>query len=224
MPLLGERGSMPSGMNDSSQVPSQLARVRHKPQQGRYDRESVRAVLDAAPFCHVASVREGRPVVLPMAHARVGDAVVLHGSPVAGLSRDMGAGSAVCVMATLFDGLVLDVSARHHSMNYRSVTVHGHAVRLTAEDDIPTGLRALIDHLTPGRWDGVRPPDARDLRETTVWRVDIEHASVKVRDEPPHDDPLPGIWTGHVPARLAFAAPVPVTPDADVPAYARRLG
>ncbi|GAA2287510.1 pyridoxamine 5'-phosphate oxidase family protein [Nonomuraea roseoviolacea subsp. roseoviolacea] len=211
-------------MSDSSQVPNRLARVRRKPQRGRYDRESVRAVLDAAPFCHVATVRDGRPVVLPMAYARVGDSVVLHGSPVAGLFRDVGAGSAVCVTATLFDGLVLDVSARHHSMNYRSVTVHGHAVRLTSEDEILTALRAIIDHLTPGRWDDVRPPDAKDLRETAVWRVDIEDASVKVRDEPPHDDPVPGVWTGQVPARLAFGAPVPLTPDADVPGYVTRLG
>jgi len=42
-----------------------------------------------------------------------------------GLFRDAAAGSPVCITATLFDGLVLGRSARNHSMNYRSVTIHG---------------------------------------------------------------------------------------------------
>ncbi len=41
---------------------------------------AVHAVLDAAPYCHVATVRDGRPVVLPMAHGRLGGLLVLHGS------------------------------------------------------------------------------------------------------------------------------------------------
>jgi len=204
--------------------PGRVARVRRKPQRARYDREAVRTMLDAAPFCHVATVREGRPVVLPMAHARVGDALVLHGSAAAGLFRDMGAGSPVCVTATTFDGLVLGASAWHHSMNYRSVTVHGRAARVTGEAELLAGLRALVDHLTPGRWDDVRPPDERDLRETALWRVAIEDASVKVRTGPPVEDGSPGgVWTGEVPARLAFAAPVPVDPALDVPAYLGKL-
>lgn len=210
-------------MIDSSPIPSKLARVRRKPQRARYDRAAVQEVLDAAPFCHVASMRDGRPVVLPMAHGRVGGTLVLHGSPVAGLFRDMGAGSAVCVTATLFDGLVLGASARHHSMNYRSVTVHGQAVRLTAEHEILAGLRAIVEHLTPGRWDDVRPPEERDLGETAVWRVDIEDASVKVRSGPPLEGPLPGIWSGHVPARLTFAQPVPAEDDAETPGYVKEL-
>ncbi len=55
------------------------------------------AVLDAAPFCHVATVRHGRPVVLPMAHARLGDTLVLHGSAAAGLFRDMRRASPVAL-------------------------------------------------------------------------------------------------------------------------------
>jgi uncharacterized protein len=59
----------------------------------------VHAVLDAAPFCHVATVtvRRERPVVLPMVHSRLGDTLVLHGSAAAGLFRDMRCASPVCV-------------------------------------------------------------------------------------------------------------------------------
>ena len=63
--------------------------MRRKPERARYDSAAVHEVLDAAPFCHVATVRHGRPVVLPMVHARLGDTLVLHGSLAAGLFRDM---------------------------------------------------------------------------------------------------------------------------------------
>src|SRR5262249_60052904 len=148
-----------------------IGRVRRKPDRARYDAEAVHAVLDAAPFCHVATVRHGRPVVLPMAHARVGDTLVLHGSAAAGLFRDMRRASAVCVTATLFDGLVLARSARNHSVNYRSVTVHGHATEVTETDEAVAAMRALIEHLTPGRWDQLRPLTSDDIRETGLWRA-----------------------------------------------------
>jgi nitroimidazol reductase NimA-like FMN-containing flavoprotein (pyridoxamine 5'-phosphate oxidase superfamily) len=119
--------------------PSPLARVRRMADRARYDTAAVYEVLDAAAFCHVATVRDGRPVVLPMVHARIGDTVVLHGSPAAGLFRDVRGGSAVCLTATLLDGLVLARSARNHSVNYRSVTVHGRAVAVTDAEEFRGG-------------------------------------------------------------------------------------
>jgi uncharacterized protein len=191
---------------------SRLARVRRRPDRARYDSAAVYAVLDATAFCHVATVRGGRPVVLPMVHARVGDAVVLHGSPAAGLFRDVRGGSAVCLTATLLDGLVLARSARHHSVNYRSVTVHGHAVAVTDVGEFIEGMRALVEHLVPGRFAQVRRPVAADLRDTAIWRVAIEDASVKARSgstvEPESDLGLP-VWAGEVPTRVIFDRPVP---------------
>ena len=189
-----------------------IARVRRKPERACYDAGAVHAVLDAAPFCHVATVRRGRPVVLPMAHARLGDSLVLHGSAAAGLFRDMRRASPVCVTATLFDGLVLARSARNHSVNYRSVTVHGDATEVTDPDEMITGLRALVEHLAPGRWEQVRKPVLAELRDTGLWRVPIAEASVKTRSgstiDPPEDLAWP-VWAGHVPADLVFGAPVP---------------
>ena len=201
-----------------SLLASDIARVRRKPDRARYDAEAVHAVLDAAPFCHVATVRHGRPVVLPMAHARLGDALVLHGSAAAGLFRDMRRASPVCVTATLFDGLVLARSARNHSVNYRSVTVHGDATEVTDPDEMLMGLRALVEHLAPGRWEQVRRPVPDELRDTGLWQVPIAQASVKARSgstiEPPSDVTWP-VWAGHVPAGLAFSPPVPAE---DLPA------
>ena len=194
--------------------PPRLARVRRKPDRARYDRAAVHGVLDAVPFCHVATVRHGRPVVLPMVHARLGDTLVLHGSPAAGLFRDMRGSSPVCVTATTLDGLVLARSARNHSVNYRSVTVHGQAAAVTDPDEAVAALRALIEHLTPGPWERLRPLADDDIRETGLWRVTIEEASVKARRgstiDPPADFSVP-VWAGHIPARLVFDEPVPAS-------------
>jgi uncharacterized protein len=192
--------------------PGRLARVRRKPERARYDAAAVHAVLDAAPFCHVATMRRGRPVVLPMAHARLGDTIVLHGSVAAGLFRDMRRASPVCVTATLLDGLVFARSARNHSMNYRCVTVHGHAAPVTEPEEMIAGMRALIEHLAPGRWDQVRQPAIAELSDTGLWQVMIEDASVKSRSgstiDPESDLDWP-VWAGHVPAGLVFGQPVP---------------
>jgi uncharacterized protein len=198
--------------------PSRRARVRRHPDRADYDAGAVHAVLDAAPFCHVATVRQGRPVVLPMAHARLGDALVLHGSAAAGLFRDMRRASPVCVTATVLDGLVLARSARSHSVNYRSVTVHGEATEVTEPDEKIIGMRALVEHLAPGRWEQLRQLTLDELPDTGLWRVPIADASVKARSgptlDPPSDVAWP-VWAGQVPASLVFGPPVPAD---DLPA------
>jgi len=207
--------------------PSRRARVRRKPDRARYDPAAVHAVLDAAPFCHVATVRDGRPLVLPMVHGRVGGTLILHGSVGAGLFRDLRRARPVCVTATLFDGLVLARSARNHSVNYRSVTIHGDAAEVTDPDEIVIGLRALVEHLAPGRWDQVRKPLPAELRDTALWQVPIADASVKARAgstiDPRSDWDWP-VWAGHVPARLVFGPPVPADglPAAQQPGAAGR--
>jgi uncharacterized protein len=215
----------------STGTPSRLVRVRRKPGRARYDRAAVDAVLDAAPFCHVAMVRDGRPVVLPMAYGRLGRLLILHGSPAAGMfrdggdGRDGGRGSPVCVTATLFDGLVLGRSARNHSMNYRSVVIHGHASPITEPGKLLAGLQAITDHLIQGRWAQVRKPTRAELRETALWEVPIEAASVKSRSgstlDPVADRALP-VWAGHIPAELVFGPPVAASglpPGTELPGY-----
>ena len=208
---------------------AQLARVRRKPGRARYDTAAVHAVLDAAPFSHVATVRHGHPVVLPMAHARLAGTLILHGSPAAGLFRDARRGSPVCVTATLFDGLVLGRSARSHSMNYRSVTIHGHATAVTEPGQIIAGLQALVEHLAPGRWEQVRKPTSAELRETALWQIPITTASVKTRRGSTLDlasDRTIPVWAGHIPAQLTYGHPIPadgLPSRVTVPEYLRAL-
>jgi nitroimidazol reductase NimA-like FMN-containing flavoprotein (pyridoxamine 5'-phosphate oxidase superfamily) len=153
-----------------------------------------------------------------MMHGRVGDTLVLHGSVAAGLFRDMRRAGPVCVTATVLDGLVLARSARNHSVNYRSVTVHGEASEVTDPDELMIGMWALVEHLAPGRWEQVRRPLLDELRDTALWQVPIEDASVKARSGSTIDEQSDlgwPVWAGHIPADLVFGHPVPAD---DLPA------
>jgi nitroimidazol reductase NimA-like FMN-containing flavoprotein (pyridoxamine 5'-phosphate oxidase superfamily) len=185
-----------------------------------YDRAAVHAVLDEAVVAHVGFVVEGAPVVLPHLYARVGGELFLHGSAGARALRLAAEGGLpVCVTVTLTDGLVLARSAFHHSINYRSVVVHGLAAPVTDDDAKQAALSALVDAVVPGRSAEVRGPTRKELAATTVLRLPLRDVSLKVRTGPPGDDAedvdLP-YWAGVLP--LTGNVPGPAVPAPDLPA------
>jgi nitroimidazol reductase NimA-like FMN-containing flavoprotein (pyridoxamine 5'-phosphate oxidase superfamily) len=163
----------------------------------------VHAVLVEALVCHVGFVVDGRPVVLPHLHARIDEALYLHGSTGArAMQAARGGGLDVCVTVTLLDGLVLARSAFHHSVNYRCVVAHGTAVVVKDPQERTAVLAALVESVAPGRTGGTRPPSPNELAATTVLRLDLHEVSVKVRSGPPNDEledlGLP-YWAGVLP-------------------------
>lgn len=168
---------------------------------------------------HVGFVgADGRPVVLPMLHGRIGDRLYLHASVAGRLARTLASGVDCCVTASVIDGLVLARSAFHHTLNYRSAVVLGRAERVRDDDEVLAGLRAISDQLVPGRWDEVRPPSRTELRQTSVLAIGLGEASVKVRVGGPRDEPddlALDVWSGVVPCAVAFGEPIA---DDDVPA------
>src|SRR5207245_5906187 len=108
-------------------------------------------------------------------------------------------------------GLVLARSAFHHSMNYRSVVVFGRATTVDDPEEKVATLRALSEHMIPGRWDDVREPNEREVQLTTVLSLSLNEASAKVRTGPPLDDEedyeLP-IWAGVIPLQMVAAAQI----------------
>ncbi len=181
------------------QIPREQTRVRRHPERATYESSAIAEILDAGFVCHVATVRDDRPVVVPTLYARQGQRIVLHGSPVAGMFRDAKQRPEVCVTVTHLDALVLARSAFHHSANYRSVVIHGEAVEIADEAEKFEALRILLEHIVPGRWNTVRPPSPDELRQTSVYAVTLENTSAKIRTGPPKDDDtdlaLP-IWAG----------------------------
>jgi len=200
-------------------------------ERARYDRATVHAVLDEALICHLAYVREGLPVMIPTIHARIGERLYLHGSTGASNSRAAaGQGIAVCVTATVIDALVLARSAFHHSMNYRSVIVHGTARPVCDEAERSRALAAVVDHVWPGRSEACREPTPKELAATSVLALDLLEVSAKCRTGDPVDDPadLAGPWwAGLVPVTSGLGHPEPAAdlrpgrPSPITPAVAR---
>lgn len=192
-----------------------------------YDRELVHSILDEDYVCHLGFVRDGAPVVLPTLYARKGERLYLHGSTGSRPLRqaDGERGLQVCVTVTRLDGLVLARSAFHHSLNYRSVVVHGTAYRVTEPDEITGALDALVEGVVPGRAADSRRADAKELAATAVLRLELEEVSAKVRQGGPGDDPedlgLPH-WSGVVPVARTYGTPVPaddLAPGTALPGY-----
>lgn len=208
---------------------SERTTVKRKRQRGVYERAAIEEILDECLICHVGFVADGQPVVLPTVHARRGDMLYLHGAVANRMLTTAASGAALSVSATIVDGLVLARSAMHQSINYRSVVVFG-----TGRDVVDTGeklaaLRALVDHVVPGRFDQVRGPTETELRATRVVAIALDEASAKVRSGPPVDDDedlVLRVWAGVIPLRVAAGTSMPA-PDLDpgigVPAHVTRL-
>ncbi|MFH8803187.1 pyridoxamine 5'-phosphate oxidase family protein [Streptomyces sp. NPDC017936] len=201
-------------------------------QKASYDRALVHAILDEGYVCHLGFVRDGAPVVLPTLYGRVGETLYVHGSTGSRPLRMAGQaapGLPVCLTVTHVDGLVLARSAFHHSINYRSVVVHGLAHDVTDPEEKRTALDALVDHVVPGRAADSRPADKKELAATAVIRLDLNEVSAKTRtggvNEEPEDLALPH-WAGVLPLRKGYGAPLPeadLAPGTELPDYLAAL-
>lgn len=194
-------------------------RVRRLPEKTRTDRAALDEVLDSALVAHVAIVDAGQPYVLPMACARDGERLLVHGSTGSRLLRAMAAGAPICVTVTHLDGLVLARSAFNSSMQYRSAMILGSARPVA---DQLEGLRVLTEHLIPGRWDILRAPSAKELAATLVLEIPLTQWSVKISNSPPEDEPEDldaAVWAGVIPLTVSRGRAVPA-PDLrfDLPA------
>jgi nitroimidazol reductase NimA-like FMN-containing flavoprotein (pyridoxamine 5'-phosphate oxidase superfamily) len=191
--------------------PSERTRVKRLPARAAYERATIDAILDEGLVCHVGFTIEAQPFVIPTAYARVGDALFVHGSAASRMLRGLASGLPACVTVTLIDGLVLARSAFHQSMNYRSVVILGVATLVSEPEEKLAALEAIVNHLIPGRWSEVRPPNEQELKATSVLRIPLAEASAKIRTGGPLDDAedmaLP-CWAGVLPLRLAASAPI----------------
>jgi len=204
-------------------TPTARTKLRRLPERGAYDRGTVHAILDEGVICHVGFVVDGQPYALPTGYTRVGETLYLHGSTGSrlGLRPDMD----VCVTVTLLDGIVLARAAFHHSFQYRSVMVLGRTRLVTDFEEKDAALRALVEHIVPGRPADVRPGNGKELVATALLAVALDEVSAKVRAGPPKDDEedyaLP-VWAGVLPLALVPGIPVPdprLDPTITVPPY-----
>jgi nitroimidazol reductase NimA-like FMN-containing flavoprotein (pyridoxamine 5'-phosphate oxidase superfamily) len=200
--------------------------LRRMKERGSTDRGDLYAVLDAGIICHLGVVLDGSPRVLPTAYGRVGDTLYLHGS-VANGAFGAADGHEVCVTVTLLDGLVCARSVNHHSMNYRSAMIFGVASIVRDDAGRLAGLRAITEHLVPGRWAAAREPNRKEMAATAVLTLPLAEASVKTRAGGPIDEPEDyalDVWAGVIPVGTVLGTPEPdpaLPPGLPVPRHIR---
>lgn len=190
-------------------APSERARVKRMNKRAHYDAATIHPILDAQPLCTVGYVVNGHPVVTPTLQWREGRHIYWHGSS-ASRMLEASEDADVCVNVTIFDGMVMARSAFNHSCNYRSVMAFGTAFKVKDADEKEARLKAMTEHLFPGRWDMLRPLNARELKATTVLGLELNEVSAKVRSGPPGDDEEDygwPVWAGVIPIGHTFGPP-----------------
>jgi nitroimidazol reductase NimA-like FMN-containing flavoprotein (pyridoxamine 5'-phosphate oxidase superfamily) len=179
-------------------------------ERGGRDFDTACAIIDAARVCHIGIALDGQPYVLPMACARRGKELLLHGSVASRLMKALADGAPCCATITHLDGLVLARSAFNSSMHYRTLMIFGQARVVDDPAEKSAGLDTLTDHLLPGRLVELRPSTRQELNATLLVALPIETFTTKVSDDPPDDaesDLDAEIWAGVVPIRTVFEKP-----------------
>jgi hypothetical protein len=208
---------------------TQRTRVKRLYSRARYDLETVYAVLDAGLVCHIGYEIDGQPYVTPTAYWREGNKVYWHGSAASRMLRHQASGAPLCLTVSHLDGFVLARSGFHHSVNYRSVMILGHAKVVEAEADKIERMKVFIDGIFPGRWDELRPITAQEVKATTVLYVDLDEVSAKIRTGMPVDDEEDyqwPCWAGVVAVETRTGKPEPcprLLDGIDPPAYLDKL-
>lgn len=185
-------------------------RLKRRPERGSYDSARVFSIIDEALLAHVAFTVDGCAMTLPTAHARIDDQLYLHGARANRMLHALCSAARGSATFTLLDGLVLARTAFHHSMNYRSAVVFGPVREVTDIDEKRLALRALIEHMAPGRMRELAEPTETELEQTFVLCLSIEEASAKARSGDPVDakaDLGLDVWAGTVPLALTASAP-----------------
>jgi len=184
--------------------------VKRAPKRGLYDAPSIYEILDRNHICHVGILHEGAPLVIPTLYGRKGNTLYIHGASVSRLITRLEEAIPLSLSVAKTTGLVLARSAFHHSLNYESVVLFG-AGRLVPEADKMEALKAVSDHLIPGRWEEVRKPNTKELKATKVIAIPLEEVTAKVRSGGSKDDPADdelALWAGVVPIKEIYEAPI----------------
>jgi uncharacterized protein len=187
---------------------SERTTVHRYPEMQSRRRSDLYHVLDAGLVAHVGFRAEHGPVVIPMAYARGGEYLYLHGSTGSGLGMAGDAGIDLAVTVTIVDGLVYASSLYDSTFNYRCAMVFGTAIPVSDQERYDA-VKLISDRLMPGRWEEVREPTKKELAATRVLKLPLATSSVKIATGAPDTDVIEGLWTGELPIVTRVLAPVP---------------
>ncbi|WP_136483150.1 pyridoxamine 5'-phosphate oxidase family protein [Cognatitamlana onchidii] len=188
-----------------------LNQVKRGANRALYETKTIHNILDATFIGFVSYIHDKRAISIPMAYARIGNKLYLHGSRKNRMLLSLLENKKASMTVMVLDGLVLARSAFHHSVNYRSVTVFGELCQVDEPKKKETALKHIVNHMIPNRWETLRPMSSKEFNATLVVELTIETASAKVRSEGAIDDKsdmdLP-IWAGVIPLKQVANPPV----------------
>jgi nitroimidazol reductase NimA-like FMN-containing flavoprotein (pyridoxamine 5'-phosphate oxidase superfamily) len=175
----------------------------------------VATVLDEGWILHLAILGLGQtPISLPLLYVRDERSLLLHGAVGNELLRGVSGTDIFSGTVTLIDGLVAARSAFQSSVAYRSVIIRGRLASLK-DGDKEAALVLITDGLIPGRRDEIRDSVSGEVRATTVLRMDILDATLRLSPLVVDDtvsDRHSDVWAGVVPLTVE-AGPPQVAPD-----------
>lgn len=187
--------------------PNRVKRIAYR---ASYAPEVVHAILDAGYICHISFVDAGLPQIIPMTYWRDAEHVYFHAAARGRFARACASGS-VALSVTLMDALVLGHSPINHSVNFRSVVVHGRPHVIHDREEKRAAMRVFFQQTIPGRWETLREILDDELDAMSVFRLALDQVAAKVRNEfSDHEDHMPEtpVWTGILPCATVFRAPV----------------
>ncbi|PCJ23377.1 MAG: hypothetical protein COA96_12020 [SAR86 cluster bacterium] len=212
--------------NNQSLAPSNRTTIRQSADRAVYDLDTLKNIVDQAIIATVSIAVDNEPFVMPMAIARVGEYVYLHGLRTSRIMQHLAAGAPVCICVTHVDGIIVARSGMHCSANYRSVMIHGQGQSIEGEEKAKL-LHEVVYRLIPGSEGDYRDHLKKELKATTLIRVPIEEGASKIRTGGPIDDKedlSTPYWAGEIPVQQIYGEPIPSADLADdiaVPEYAR---
>lgn len=177
------------------------------------DRAELDALLDSQWAGVLSTVVDGAPLAVPMLYARDGDRVLLHGSTGAGALRRVAAGAPAVLTVFAVDALTVAPTTFESSVNYRSATVRGELMTLSAPER-EAALDRFSEVVLPGRTAEVRPSTRKELAATLAMALPIREGNwlLKINGgwpaTPEEAEAEPDVWSGLVPVRTVLDPPL----------------
>lgn len=202
----------------------QLNEVKRGAKKASYDKETIYKILDATEICHIAFIHNEKAFVQPINFGRNEDKIYIHGSKKNRMTNALLETQEACLNVMILDAMKLTRSAFHHSVNYRSAMIFGSVRELMSDEDKLKGLKSIINHFVPNRWEHCRKPNEKELKATKVIEISIETASAKIADTSPNDNKTDldlNFWAGTIPVKTICDYPIPdeFMKETDIPKH-----
>ena len=190
---------------------SEINTVKRGAKKATYDKSEIYSILDKTEICNIAFIYNNKAFVQPINFGRLDNKIYIHGSQKNRMTNALLETGEVCLNVMILDAMKLTRSAFNHSVNYRSVMVFGSVKELTNDKDKLKGLKTIINHFVPNRWEYCRKPNEKELKATRVLEITIKTASAKIANTPPSDnkdDLNLDFWAGTIPVKKVYGFPI----------------